>query len=403
MAKKAKKLAGIERRGEHTWRIRYVKDGKRHRETVEGTQEDAIARRNAIRTEIDQHTWTAPTSVTVEEWANSWAETHLKRNVSMRSYERQASIVRLYIVPALGKVALQKLATKQINEFYRDLETGERKLSPATVRYAHIVLGSCLKQAVREGVLKRSPVANATAPKAKAESGGKALSQPELDRLLNAFEGNELFPLVVLAAGTGARINELLALEWSAVNWDAKTLRIDAALKPTKAGLERGAPKTDRSRRTIRLDDGLIALLRTEHDRQEAQQRALRGMSSDVATLRRLLPEHALIFPAPATTPAAAIDPTTPRRHGPISKALAKRAAKVGLSGLRFHDLRHTHATLLLQAGVPVAAVSARLGHANAAVTLGIYSHATADAEAAAAQAAGSLLSNVLRCDGIQP
>src|SRR5271154_4425576 len=163
---------------------------------------------------MKQHTWTAPSHMTVEEWANSWAETHLRRNVSTRSYERQASIVRLYIVPALGKIALQKLSTKRVNEFSRGLETGERKLSPAPVRYAHIVLGSCLKQAVKEGHLVRSPVANATAPKAGTQSGGRALTQPELDRLLRSFEGNELFPLVVLAAGTGARINEMLALGW---------------------------------------------------------------------------------------------------------------------------------------------------------------------------------------------
>src|SRR6185503_19075446 len=144
-----------------------------------------------------------------------------------------------------------------------------------------------------------------------------------------------------------------------------------------------------RSRRTIRLDDGLAAPLKGERSAQENLQRQLRGIG-DAVTLRSLLPDRALIFP---TSPS---DPTKPRRHGPVSKAFASRAAKLGLGGLRFHDLRHTHATLLLQAGVPVAAVSARLGHANAAVTLGIYSHATTDAEAAAARVAGSLLSNVL-------
>ncbi len=138
------------------------------------------------------------------------------------------------------------------------------------------------------------------------------------------------------------------------------------------------------------MDEGLIALLKAERDRQEAEQRTIRGMTG-VVTLRSLLPDGALIFPA------SPIQPTQPRRHGPTSKAFVARAAKLGFVGLRFHDLRHTHATLLLQAGVPVAAVSARLGHANAAVTLGIYSHATTDSEAAAAQAAGSLLSNVLK------
>jgi integrase len=387
MSKKARKLAGIDRRGENTWRIRYVKDGKRHTETVPGTQEDAIARRDVIRADIARNSWTAPAATTLAEWAATWAEQYLKRSVSVRSYDRQKSILDRHVVPALGKIALQKLTPVRINEFYRQLE--EKGLHVSTVRHVHVVLGSCFKAAVRIGAVGRNPVANASPPKATTQGGGRALTQAELDRLLKAFDGDPLFVIVALAAGTGARINELLALEWSAVDWGARTLRIEAALKPTSEGLQRGVPKTERSRRTIRLDDGLSSLLEAEKERQEEEQRAIRSMGG-VATLRSLLPERALVFPA------SPIDPTTPRTHGPISKAFAARAAKVGLAGLRFHDLRHTHATLLLQAGVPVAAVSARLGHANAAVTLGIYSHATTDAEAAAAAAAGALLSNVL-------
>jgi integrase len=387
MSKKPKKLAGIDRRGENTWRIRYVKDGKRHTETISGTQEDAIARRDMIRADIARNAWIAPAATTLAEWAATWAEQYLKRAVSTRSYDRQKSILDRHVIPALGTVSLQKLTPVRINELYRQLEAGG--LHASTVRYVHVVLGSCFKAAVRIGAVSHNPVTNASPPKANTQSGGRALTQAELDRLLRAFDGDPLFLIVALAAGTGARINELLALEWSAVDWGSKTLRIEAALKPTREGLQRGVPKTERSRRTIRLDDGLASLLRAERERQEAEQRTIRGIG-DVATLRSLLPDRALVFPA------SPIDPTTPRRHGPISKAFAARAAKIGLTGLRFHDLRHTHATLLLQAGVPVAAVSARLGHANAAVTLGIYSHATTDAEAAAATAAGLLLSNVL-------
>jgi integrase len=389
MTKKPKKLAGIDRRGENTWRIRYVKDGRRHSETVIGTQEDALARRDVIRADIVRNTWTAPTNITLGEWAATWGEHYLKRAVTVRSYERQMSIVNRHIVPSLGTIPLQKLSTVRVNEFYRHLESSG--LSAATVRYAHIVLGSALKAAVKIGVLARSAVSNASPPRGKSEGGGRALTQAELEKLLNGFDGDPLFVLVALAAGTGARINELLALEWTALDWSTKTLRIDAALKPTQAGLDRGTPKTERSRRTIRLDDGLTLLLRAERDRQEAEQRMIHGIGREVTTLRSLLPERALIFPA------SPLDPVKPRRHGPISKGLARRAAGLGLGRVRFHDLRHTHATLLLQAGVPVAAVSARLGHANAAVTLGIYSHATSDAEAAAASVAGSLLSSVLK------
>lgn len=388
MARKRKKLAGIDQRGEVSWRIRYVKDGKRHIETVHGSQEDAIARRDVIRAEIAQSTWTAPTSMTVAEWAATWTEQYLKRRVSARSYDRQKGIIDTHIVPAVGTILLQKLSVVRINELYRQLE--DAGLHGSSIRYVHIVLGSCFKDAVKAGIAARNPVTNASPPKVNAQSGGRALTQPELDKLLSAFSGDSLFLIVALAAGTGARVNELLALEWAAVNWETKSLKIDAALKPTSQGLQRGTPKTERSRRTIRLDDGLMTLLRREWERQEAEQRSLNGMDG-VVTLRALLPAKALMFPA------SPVDPTAPRRHGPISKGFAARAAKAGFSDLRFHDLRHTHATLLLQAGVPVAAVSARLGHANAAITLGIYSHSTSDAEAAAAQVAGSLLSNTLR------
>jgi integrase len=387
MVKKHKNPAGIVQTGTNAWRIRYVKDGNRYSHTIRGSRTDAIAERDKLKVQRDEGAWTAPATITFEEWATRWAEHHLKRHVSTRSYERQNSILKRHLVPVLGPTRIQRLAATRINELYADME--KDGLSAASVRYAHVVLGSCLKQAVREGVLARNPVGNASPPRSSTQSGGQTLSQPELARLVRAFEGDPHFVLVAMAAGTGARINELLALEWAAIDWASKTLRIDSALKPTKAGLERGVPKTERSRRTIRLDDGLIALLKAERDRQEAEQRQLRGIGPEVVMLRGLV-EDALLFPR------SPLNPAEPRRHGPISKLFSARAASLGLKKrFRFHDLRHCHTSLLLQAGVPVAAVSARLGHANAAVTLGIYSHSTTDAEAAAAQVAGSLLSGV--------
>src|SRR6185295_7024756 len=147
MVKKAKKLAGIDRRSENVWRIRYVKNGRRHTQTVKGTQEEAIAKRDVLRAQIAQNTWTAPTAMSIAEWAATWIEQYLKRTVSTRSYDRQKTIINRHIVPALGKVPLQKLSTVRINELYRELEaTG---LHASTIRYVHIVLGSCLKAAVK--------------------------------------------------------------------------------------------------------------------------------------------------------------------------------------------------------------------------------------------------------------
>jgi integrase len=236
MTKKTRKLAGIDRRGDGSWRIRYVKDGRRHTETVIGAQEDAISRRDIIRAEIAQNNWTAPTSLTVAEWAATWTEQYLRRAVSTRSYDRQKTIINSHIVPTLGSIALQRLSAIRINELYRQLETDG--LHPSTIHYVHVVLGSCLKAACKIGAVARNPVANASPPKVSAQSGGWALTQTELEKVLTDFDGKPLFVIVALAAGTGARINEILALEWSAVDWETKALRIDAALKPTSAGLD---------------------------------------------------------------------------------------------------------------------------------------------------------------------
>jgi len=206
------------------------------------------------------------------------------------------------------------------------------------------------------------------------------------------FKDTPYLLIVALAAGTGARINELLALRWVDGDLEGKTLRIERAVKPIKTGLEIGPPKTKRSRRRIGIDDALVALLDSERDRQETEQLGLHGpLPQNVSSMRKLLPDDALIFPL------SPFQPAEPRRHGTISKAFATRAAKLGFPGFRFHDLRHTHASLLLQAGVPIHAVSARLGHASPTITLGVYAHVLADAEAMAAQAASALLANALK------
>jgi integrase len=176
-----------------------------------------------------------------------------------------------------------------------------------------------------------------------------------------------LFPIVAVAAYTGARRGEILALRWSDFDATAKTLRIERALEDTASqGIRIKGPKTERGKRTIAIDDGLVGLLSVEREKYLRLFAGVPdGTDADLSLVK--LPDAALIFPSPAD-----FDFTRPRRPRNVTKEFARHAAKIGFGNIRFHDLRGSHETLLLDAGVPVHVVAARCGH-DPAVLLRSY------------------------------
>jgi integrase len=195
---------------------------------------------------------------------------------------------------------------------------------------------------------------------------GIALDQDELRKLLEGFRGLSLFPIVAVAAFTGARRGEVLALRWEDFDAEAKTLRIERSIDDTdKHGLRIKGPKTERGKRTITIDDDLIALLVAERERHL---RIIAGIPDGAAVDLSLvrLPAGALIFPSPGA------DLTKLRHPRAITKEFGQRAKRLGFPNLRFHDLRGTHETLLLDRGVSVHVVAARCGH-DPAVMLRSY------------------------------
>jgi integrase len=214
-----------------------------------------------------------------------------------------------------------------------------------------------------------------------------SVDSEQLADLLAGFRKLTLYPLIATAAFTGARRNELLALRWSDVNLAEKTLTITRSLEITKAhGWRFKEPKTKRGRRTIVIDDHLVALLSRERIRYL---RIIAGVTDDASVdlsfLR--LPDEALVFPSLA---GGNIDLARPRHPNGISGEFVKRARKLGFDRLRFHDLRATHETMLLDAGVPVHVVAARCGH-DPAVLLRAYAKRTKKADTSAAAVIGAL------------
>jgi integrase len=304
--------------------------------------------------------------------------------VNARTLERYRDLLRLHILPTLGDRPVQQIAATELDALYTKLE---QTLAPGTVRFAHGVLGACMNVAVRKGLLVSNPVTRADPPRANDDDVGQVLDQEQLSALVDGFRHATLYPLVATAAFTGARRNELLALQWSDFNAAGKTLTIARALEITKVhGRRYKEPKTDRGRRTIAIDDNLVNLLCQE---REKHLRLVAGVAGDLAVDLSLvkLPGGALVFPSLAGDD---LDLTRPRHPQAVTGEFVKRARKLGFARLRFHDLRGTHETMLLDAGVPVHVVAARCGH-DPAVLLRVYAKRTKKADTSAAAILGAM------------
>jgi integrase len=298
------------------------------------------------------------------------------------------------VKPALGHRPLQKLQLTEIDTLYARL--GDTR----TARHVHTVLAACLGTAARTRKIPRNPTLDVVRLPSPGESDhGMVLEPDQLRTLVQGFRGSVFFPIVAVAAFTGARRNEILALRWEDFNPDAKTLRIERAVEHTKEhGFQIKGPKTERGKRTIEIDPDLVALLLAERERHLRMVAGVPdGAVVDLSLVK--LPVGALMFPCP---PAGDEDFsfTKLRRPRDVTRGFKQRAAKLGFPAkLRLHDLRGTHETMLLDAGVPVHVVAARCGH-DPAVLLRSYAKRTRKADKTAAGVIGSIARGVLSENG---
>lgn len=326
-----------------------------------GTKRDASRALTEILNRLALGEYIEPSRQNLAAFLREWLDA-ARTTLRPGTWQSYKTNVDAYIVPRLGMTPLQSLTPAMLTAFYGDLLRGGRRsreggLSPRTVRFTHQILRKALSEAVRWGRLARNPADQATPPRQNTPEM-KTWSAGELRRFLEHVEGDRLYAAWLLAATTGLRRGELLGLRWKDVDLEAGRLSVTQALLSVRNRLSVSPPKTAKSRRSVALDARTVAALQAHRKAQLEERLAFGGD----------WPDHDLVFTREDG------EPIHPDRFSRDWFRQYVRAA--GLPLIRFHDLRHTHATLALQAGIHPKVVSERLGHATVSITLDTYSHA---------------------------
>lgn len=333
--------------------------------------------------QLGDGTYAEPTRQTVAEYLlDEWlpARRSQVRDSTAGEYER---IIRTHIIPRIGGRRLQAVTPAMLNAMYGDLRaTGGRKgrnvggpLAPQTVRNVATVVHRAFRDACRWHKLVRNPADDADPPRAAGRRGhkGATWTAAELRRFLEHVQGDPLRALYTVAATTGARRGELLAMTWRRVDLEGGKVEISESVAMVRGEATRSRPKTDGSIRTIALDAETVRVLR-ELRREQAERRLMLGGGYQ---------EGDLVF---------CHEDGSPLRPDTVTPRFQRLAKAAGVPVIRFHDLRHTWATLALQGDVHPKVVSERLGHASISFTLDTYTGSIPAMQADAADTVAGLI-----------
>ena len=310
---------------------------------------------------------TEDSRMTLSEWLDRWLAEYKDGTIRPGTLENYRNYIENYIKPQLGGKQVSLITTQDVQRMYRRLKSGGRvredadgskRLSDSTVRHIHTMLHGAMKAAVQAHIIPKNPTENATVPKLNYKPM-QVLSEQELDTFLQAVQKDDIWrDFFYTELMTGLRRGEICALMWRDFDAKAGTLGISRTLHSKGQGIYAlGDTKTSQGNRTIILPESVAALLRARKKASISQ----------------------WIFPQPTS-------PELPMNPGTAYRRLKTLLEEAGLPSIRFHDLRHTFATLALQNGMDVKTLSAMLGHVSAATTLDIYTHSTSEMQHAAAR-----------------
>ena len=358
-------------------------DGKRRQAKRRGfaTKAEAQAVLDELRVDVRKGNYVAPVRQTFADYlTNTWLPA-IRATIEKSTYESYARNVRLHIIPGLGGIPLQQLDAPMLNRFYADLLEHGRKdgkpggLSARTVRYIHTIVGRALREAVDWEKLVKNVAPKAGPPSASSAKSPemKTWDAPTLARFLDELREDRHQPAWLFLATTGCRRGEALGIRWADVDLDKAHVLLFQTISAINHEIVI-APRTKSGKpRPIEIDAATVAALRAVRKRQ-AEERLLLGPDYK---------DHDLVF--------ARAD-GSPQHPEHFSNAFERRVARYKFPRIRLHDLRHTWATLALQAGVDVKIVSERLGHTSTKITWDIYQHVTPVMQSDAAETVARLI-----------
>lgn len=296
-----------------------------------------------------------------------------KLQVRMATFEQYSAIVNNYLRSSLGRTRLRDLSSGQVQDYYDHLSASGK--GTRTIRLTHIVLHGCLEQAKRLGLIHRNPTEFCALPR-QAEKDLQIWDEDQVAQFLNFIRGHKNEHFYYLALGTGMRRGELLGLQWKDINWNKSQILVRReCFHPAGGGFIFQAPKTKLGKRSIQLGQGVVEHLRAQLQLIDLERKMARDAWQD----------NDLVFPSRVGTPIGA------DRISHEFPVLTKRA---GLPVIRFHDCRHTAASIMLSHGIPPVIVAGMLGH-SLSILMTTYAHYIPGSQDEAARVMDDILSPI--------
>lgn len=366
----------IYKRKDDTWAgvSRYVdtETGEPKKHFVYGkTRKEVVVKKDAWEEEYRKGVLPTKAKMTVGQWVDTWLETYAKNRVRQNTFEGYQRVVNGHLKPSIGSFILKDLRPEQVQKMLNqklaagNIRTGG-PLGSRQVEYIYVVLHMALEQAVKNQLVSRNVCDAVDKPK-KEKKEFIPWTTEQTNHFLNSVKESRLFPLYMVAWGTGLRRSEILGLKWDDIDFKKGTLTVRRSLVRIKGGYKFGEPKTKKSKRTLPLPDQVTQELKNWKSKQAKEKMAWNAIHKDVEADQR--PEYNAMSLVFCNELGDAINPEF------ISRQFKRDLKKANLPEIRFHDLRHGHATMLLELGEDIKVISDRLGHSTIILTADTYSH----------------------------
>ena len=369
-------------RNGHYYAVLEEKDqvtGKRKRKwrTLHGNYKEAIVEFNELVNSKNKGTYVEPSKTTLKTYLETWLQDTAYPNMTPHNYEGYEFQVNKYIIPALGQIGISDLTPANIQKLCAE---HQKKGHHRTAQYIYYALNKSLNAALKQGIIVRNPCTGVECPKVPKKEM-QTMNEKDMQIFLEYARQGEYYALFYTDLFTGMRRSELLALQWKDINLDPlnSQISVNRTLHFMRYGTYKGQmifkqPKTAKSRRLISLTPS-NAIVLTEH--LEARKKFLKSLDAKFDP-EKDFNQNELVFCKPDGNPY---------QPDSVSHAWMKIAKRTGLKGIRLHDARHTHASIMLKQGIHPKIVQERLGHASIETTLDTYSHVAPGLQAAAASA----------------